>query len=239
MRLILLIALACTASFAAPTSPKYLPLEFSEMAMAANLIVHGEIVVVTKESFELEVEAVLHGELKPESQKSRRISVQRFANWTCASRWHEYAPGQRVVLFLRSQDMDTKLYRIMSAGGEGEMFITAGSSLGTEEQDAIDSRVVSVRGRGTGSLKEVENIRLGLIAQSVQPSRLHQVKLTDLSHAIRELHRCLQITPKRDETGTRQFEMKQLVKEDELAKLAKSSTVAALLVNAARSHIVK
>jgi hypothetical protein len=53
--------------------------------------------------------------------------VERFENWPCAYRWVEYAPEQRVLLFLRGEGAPS--YEILSGGGEGEMPVVAGEVL--------------------------------------------------------------------------------------------------------------
>jgi len=236
IRPLLVLALTAAAAFASAPVPKYIPLQFSEMAMTADLIVHGEITVLTKDSFTLEIEELIHGQLSSDAAKTKRIDVKRFQNWVCASRWHEYAPGQKVLLFLRAPKADSKLFQIMSAGGEGEMFVTPGATSPTGKS-LKDQRVVSVRGQGIESLDQVKNIRMGLIAQASQPGQLSQARLSDLIHAIRNLHACYQIELGNNKGGRTECQVKQLATKDEIAKLAQHSKVAALLVKTAREFI--
>ena len=120
-RALLALVVAVVGASAAP-APKYIPLDLDRMVAVADRIVVGTIREVRAETFLLDVEEDLHGE-----PTEGPLEVQRFRDWTCASRWTPYATGQRVVLFLREHvgaaegDEPRREWRILSGGGEGEM----------------------------------------------------------------------------------------------------------------------
>lgn len=54
------------------------------------------------------------------------LPVDGFVDWSCASRWARYAPGQRAVLFLHTPPTDCEAcakptWRVVGAGNEGEV----------------------------------------------------------------------------------------------------------------------
>ncbi len=233
IRTLLAIVLPITAVLAAPAAPKYLPLKFSEMVMSADLIVHGEIVVLTKETFTLEIETLVAGELTAKQTESKRIEVRRFHDWTCASRWLAYSPGQEVVLFLAKPTKDSPFFRILSAGGEGEMPVST-----TTDAAGKTVKTVRVRGRGTESLEQVEQFYIGHLASRNQPKWISQATLRDLVHAIRELGKCFRIEVKNGQTHQRTFKVQKTGKQLQIDKLKAHSKIGALLVKEAGSHLV-
>jgi len=99
-------------------APEYDRYQLFELVLVADVVVAGEIESVGSATFQLRIENSIVGEGLPAS-----ASVQRFEDWTCASRWQEYAAGQRVLLFLEKGAAGP--YRILGAGGEGEMPLLA------------------------------------------------------------------------------------------------------------------
>ncbi len=111
----LLCALLLSASVSAASSLlSYERYRVFELALHADIVVTGEIGAVQQETFDLRVEQRIVGGAEEPS-----IRVKQFDNWTCASRWTEYAAGQRVLLFL-SNPKDG-VCSILGGGGEGEM----------------------------------------------------------------------------------------------------------------------
>ena len=108
-----LLAIATLLSLPAGAAADYSPPALSDLVLASDAIVVGEIVALGPDTFTLEVDEVVAGNVA-----SRRIEVQRFEDWTCAARWAAYAIGQRALLFLNA---DGARWQIRSAGGEGEM----------------------------------------------------------------------------------------------------------------------
>jgi hypothetical protein len=94
---------------------KYAPMSAPTMIREADVVVTGEIVALDDTTFTVRVGESLAGPAPGES-----LTVRRFEDWTCASRWLPYAVGQEVVLLL-VEDADG--LRILSAGGEGELRI--------------------------------------------------------------------------------------------------------------------
>lgn len=136
---------------------KYTPMRLTDMAARADLIVVGEIVGVDgTENFQLRISEVLHGDAKACGAKDEHLTVRQFQNWTCASRWTDYAPGQHVALFLvrekerlaGEEDGEGGFRnRILSAGGEGEMPIEM-TEPASEKGKPVPT-TVRARGRST------------------------------------------------------------------------------------------
>lgn len=106
-------------------APSYSPLKLHELIGLADLMVTGTIVEVREETVVVEVAKVGFGESPP------RIVVRRFQNWSCASRWAEYAVDQRCIYFLAAGKNSGDPYWILSGGGEGERPLENDQSLVT------------------------------------------------------------------------------------------------------------
>ncbi|WP_133249935.1 hypothetical protein [Marinifilum breve] len=109
--IILLVFFSCNAK------AKYRPLKLYEMVIKADKIVYGTISELDSTTLTLKIEGSL-------TNDSGTLKIERFEDWTCASRWTEYKIGQRVFLFLTS--WKGKLIA-MSAGNEGELPIVKNS----------------------------------------------------------------------------------------------------------------
>ncbi len=124
MRQLLLVGLFGIVTLNAfATLPKYRPLELDDLLRKSDLVLHGAILSLQADTFELKVAEVFAGQYKPQT-----ITVRRFHDWTCASRWAPYAKDQKVLLCLKKitePSTGVVSYRIRSAGGEGEMPILA------------------------------------------------------------------------------------------------------------------
>ena len=225
-RPVLLLTLLGTMLLGASPALKYRPFSFHDMVIKTDLAVLGKIVEVGEQTFIVQVEIVLAGELPTEAEATRQLEVIRFGNWACASRWAEYAVGQEVVLFLAKRTGETGGYWIMSGGGEGEMPI-----LESEDEDGHTVKSVVVRGRDTMRIGE-------LGAHRVLGGRAYGVatELNDFVTAVRGLHECYAFAPDPSSTERRKaWNATKRVHETRIAKLAKQSPIARLLVNEARA----
>ncbi|HTF90923.1 MAG TPA: integrin alpha [Planctomycetota bacterium] len=105
------------ASAALPASLlSYTRYRLFELALSADVVVSGEIIDVDVDTFDLRVDQAI-----VQALPAPTVQVKRFKNWTCASRWTDYAAGQRVLLFLEKPQEAGKSYSILGAGDEGEM----------------------------------------------------------------------------------------------------------------------
>ncbi len=97
--------------FSNSAKAKYRPVELYEMIIKAEKIVYGTISELDSTSLTLKIDGSL-------TNDSGILKVERFEDWTCASRWTQYKVGQRVFMFLST--WKGKLIT-MSAGNEGEL----------------------------------------------------------------------------------------------------------------------
>jgi hypothetical protein len=113
-----LAPLLAIASLISPVSEpaSYRRYRMFELAILADVVVSGEIIEVGPKTFDFAVEEWIVG-----GKASGKLCVQRFKNWTCHYRWTEYAPGQRLLLFLRRDAQTPRVLGILGAGDEGEM----------------------------------------------------------------------------------------------------------------------
>lgn len=96
----------------------YSPPSLTDLVLASDAIVVGDVEGLSANTFRLRVSEVVHGPIQ-----SATIEVERFEDWTCAARWAPYAVGQHALLFLNRHE---GRWQIRSAGGEGEMPIENG-----------------------------------------------------------------------------------------------------------------
>ncbi len=159
------LMLAAPLFVAAVAEGKFAPLSLSNLCGSADLIVIGTINDVRVETFVVDVEQTVAG-----SSGSVPLEVRKFANWTCARRWASYEVGQRVLLFLtRGAPGNPHAWRIMGAGGEGEMLV---------EADIVHPRV-----RASGAL-------VGELSDVYYSDKPQRVPLDPLLAAIRDHRRC-------------------------------------------------
>ena len=92
-------------------NPMYQPRTLHELIIDSEKIVYGEIIDLDSTHFVIKIKGSLTGE-------SGYLSVKKFINWTCASRWTEYEKGQNLLLFLKTWDNELVS---MGAGNEGEL----------------------------------------------------------------------------------------------------------------------
>lgn len=116
--------LALTLLLLAPAADaKYRPMGLPEVLARAELIVQAKILSVGKTTVTVEIEQALHGKLPAPGEDGQRprLRVQKFRDWTCASRWTAYRPGQRLVWCLTTVANSKTVYRPLGAGDEGEL----------------------------------------------------------------------------------------------------------------------
>ena len=89
----------------------YSAIRLWQMALSADKIVYGEITELREKEYTLKIESSI-------TEDKGTIIVERFQNWTCASRWAPYKTGQKIVVFIENRNGTN---HIMSGGGEGEM----------------------------------------------------------------------------------------------------------------------
>jgi hypothetical protein len=71
---------------------------------------------VNEKTFTLTIKETLVG-----SHESKEISIHKFVDWTCSSRWKPYQLGQEVIAFLlKRKERHGSPYYLQSAGSEGE-----------------------------------------------------------------------------------------------------------------------
>jgi len=92
----------------------YDPLPLTALVTKSELIAECKIISVQETTFDILVIEVIKGK-----EKETEITVSKFINWTCASRWSTYKVGQTAVLFLYKGALNT--WHTLGAGNEGEM----------------------------------------------------------------------------------------------------------------------
>lgn len=110
MKNILLIIIVAI-SFSSFTKVDYTPIDLWEMVLSAEKIVYGEIAELREKDYTLKITSSVTGD-------KGNIVITRYNDWACSHRWAPYKVGQKVVVFLY---MYNGKYKIMSAGGEGEI----------------------------------------------------------------------------------------------------------------------
>ncbi|SFP81570.1 hypothetical protein SAMN04515668_0446 [Hymenobacter arizonensis] len=94
---------------------KYSPTPLAELVDESDLIFHGVIVSVQEKSITVKPLNVVKG-ARPEAT----ITLDKFEDWTCASRFTSYKVGQQEFLFLR-KSKTTGVYFPLGSGNEGEI----------------------------------------------------------------------------------------------------------------------
>ena len=88
-----------------------MPLTLSQLILRAEKIVYGEITCVDTDVFEIRVRESLEAD-------DQWVTVRKFGEWNCGSRWADYQPGQQALFFLRR--VEGRWYP-MGGGNEGEL----------------------------------------------------------------------------------------------------------------------
>lgn len=102
----LLSALLCKADY------ESLPL--TALIIKSELIAECKITAVQETTFDVLITEIIKGNIS-----ERKVTISKFVNWTCASRWSTYKVGQVELLFL-SKGL-TNSWHTLGAGNEGEM----------------------------------------------------------------------------------------------------------------------
>jgi hypothetical protein len=104
--IILLSVLVCKAD--------YDPLPLASLINKSELIAECKIIAVQEMTVELLVIEVIKG-----NTNETKITISKFRDWTCASRWSAYKVGQVELLFLTKGS--TNIWNTLGAGNEGDM----------------------------------------------------------------------------------------------------------------------
>lgn len=108
----LLSSIICNADFK--------PLILPQLIVKADLIIHARITDVLEEKFEVNIKEVFKGK-----SLSRNLTINKFKDWACATRWTTYEIGQEELIFLIRDEISGD-WEIIGAGNEGEMPIADG-----------------------------------------------------------------------------------------------------------------
>ena len=118
----------------------YAPLELRSLFGASDLAVIGTIETVETDVFTMIVDEVVFGSYDGDS-----ITITKFRDWTCASRWTPYERGQHILVFLWRQLSDgVTHYRIRGAGDDGELPIVGSYAYCTLGRDKAEQRVLDL-----------------------------------------------------------------------------------------------
>lgn len=93
---------------------KYDPLLVSQLIDKSEIIGIGEIKSIENNNVLVIFSDVIKGKLT-----NRNLKIEKFENWTCASRWTNYKKGQKVMFFLTITKEG--IYKILGSGNEGEL----------------------------------------------------------------------------------------------------------------------
>ncbi|MFD2717564.1 hypothetical protein ACFST9_02485 [Hymenobacter monticola] len=110
----LFLILAATLSFF-KAQADYDPTLLPTLIDGSDLIIYGEIIGVQKEGIIVNAIEIVKG-IAPKGG----MIIERFENWTCASRFAPYKTGQKEFFFLKKRRGIAK-YFALGAANEGEM----------------------------------------------------------------------------------------------------------------------
>ncbi len=111
-----MVATAATFGLPPAALAKYRPYAFFEMLLLAESIVAGTILKVHRKHIVFAVQETFLG---PTTSRDT-IKIQKFRNWTCASRWAPYHQGQTLVMVTR-KDSESGMLKAIGSGNEGEL----------------------------------------------------------------------------------------------------------------------
>jgi len=160
-----ILAVAAGCSVLVPSSRgalsvlEYQRLRLGELCLFADGIAAGTVRSVDAASFVLEPDWMV-----TDGDVPATLRVKCFEDWTCAHRWTEYEPGQRVLLFLAHDAGSDPSWSILGGGGEGEMpFLGERVVLRGFRVPGVESREHEVRGaKVKGSLVHVEELKAAI-----------------------------------------------------------------------------
>lgn len=92
----------------------YSPLSIKQLIEQAEIIGKCEIIAVEDKTFTVKFLDVIKGE------KPKKLKINKFRNWTCASRAIDYKVGLTELIFL-SKEIDG--WEALGAGNEGEILM--------------------------------------------------------------------------------------------------------------------
>jgi hypothetical protein len=117
---VLVLALALATGVRLESSGPLLQLH--ELIVRADVCLVGEIVEVSADTVQVEVEQLGFGELP-----GGHLKVRRFKDWRSARRWAPYEVGQRCLYFLSPSSVFSSQYRILGTHCEGEIPVVLGN----------------------------------------------------------------------------------------------------------------
>ena len=118
-------SIVCKADYDALTA--------SQLIEKSDLIAECKIIDVSDGYFEIILIDIIKG-----NSDQKHLTVVRFQNWTCASRWANYKIGQSELIFLK-KDGFHNFWHTLGAGNEGEMGICGDSLYYKEANLRLDS----------------------------------------------------------------------------------------------------
>ncbi len=100
--------------FSSICQAKYSPLMLSQLIDDAKLIGNVEIIKIDEKQIIVKFSEFFKG-----SSKNKILKINKFENWTCATRWAAYKVGQKELIFVKYSE--NKELVILGSGNEGEM----------------------------------------------------------------------------------------------------------------------
>lgn len=126
MRVALAAVLMVAVGVFQPARASYVHLTLGDMVKRADAIVLGRVVAVSASTFDMKVDEVVVQKKRTSLKAGETLRVEKFEDWTCASRWRPYAAGDELLFALvRSEKQDGR-WSTMGAAAEGEMPIENG-----------------------------------------------------------------------------------------------------------------
>ncbi|MBS1635709.1 MAG: hypothetical protein JST26_07275 [Bacteroidetes bacterium] len=99
-----------------PVFASYIGTSLPALVEKSDIIVYGRILSVNKESFRIltirKIKSFTSGDT---------LTLQKFANWSCASRYTSYKAGQEAIYFIQTDT--AHVLRVMGAANEGELVV--------------------------------------------------------------------------------------------------------------------
>ena len=138
----------------------------------SKIIVHGKIVSVDRETFKI----VTIKKIKSIS-KADTLTIQKFKDWTSASRYSKYEIGQEAIYFI---ELKKGKLKIIGDGNEGELFVKSDSAYFDNDGETVYCGIKFPTKRVNFLLKHnmYTIINLGIVIQGIQ-QYLENLKLID------------------------------------------------------------
>lgn len=125
--------LAATLSFF-KAQADYDPTLLPELIDSSDLIFYGEIVAIQKGSITAKAVEIIKG-VNPKGE----VVIDKFKNWTCASRFAPYRIGQKEFFFLKRKNSINR-YFALGAADEGEIPVVNQKVYYQHQYLSIDSK---------------------------------------------------------------------------------------------------